>query len=144
MPVVIADVVDAPLDLNSHLEAVDDVRQGATVSFVGTVRNHDPQIDGEVTHLDYSAHPSAAATMMRIATDVAARLDVEGVARVAVTHRVGRLAVGDVAIIAAVSSPHRALAFELCGELVEEVKRSLPIWKQQHNTDGDDVWSGLA
>ena len=143
MPVVVADVVDAPLDLQAHLEAVEDARQGATASFVGTVRNHDPQIEGEVTYLDYSAHPSATATMARIAAEVSERLDAEGVARVAVTHRVGRLAVGDVAIVAAVSSPHRALAFELCSELVEEVKRSLPIWKRQHNTAGDDVWSGL-
>lgn len=143
MPVVIADVVDAPLDLTSHLEAVEDARQGATASFVGTVRNHDPQIEGEVSYLDYSAHPSATATMARIAAEVSERLDAVGVARIAVTHRVGRLAVGDIAIVAAVSSPHRALAFELCSELVEEVKRSLPIWKRQHNTAGDDVWSGL-
>ena len=144
MPVLIADVVDAPLDLQAHLDAVEDARQGATASVVGAVRNHDPQIDGEVTHLDYSAHPSASETMAHIASDVAARLDPDGVARIAVTHRVGRLGVGDIAIVAAVSSPHRALAFALCNELVEEVKRSLPIWKHQHNTDGDDVWSGLT
>lgn len=143
MPVVIADVVDVPLDLNTHLAAVEDARQGATATFVGRVRDHDPEVDGEVEYLDYSAHPSAAETIMRIAVDVAERLDPDGVARIAVTHRVGRLAVGDDAIIAAVSSPHRALAFSVCAELVEEVKRSLPVWKLQRNTEGDEVWSGL-
>lgn len=143
MPVVIADVVDTPLDLGAHLEAVADARQGATATFVGTVRDHDPEVEGTVTHLDYSAHPSARDVIRQIAERVSAEHDPDGVARVAVTHRIGRLAVGDDAIVAAVSSPHRALAFTLCAEVVEEVKRALPVWKLQHNTEGDEIWSGL-
>lgn len=144
MPVVIAEVVETPLDLQQHLAAVENPRQGATASFVGTVRNHDPEATGEVVQLDYSAHPSAADVIRTLAEQTAARLDPQGEALVAITHRIGRLSVGDVAIVAAVSSPHRALAFTLCAELVEEVKRSLPIWKLQRTTDGDEVWSGLA
>lgn len=75
MAVIIVEVVDSPLDLQSHLAAVDDARQGATATFIGTVRNHDREVSGEVAHLDYSAHPSAGATIRRIATDVAWRFD---------------------------------------------------------------------
>lgn len=144
MPVLHAGVVGTSLSLEEHLSMVDDARQGATATFIGTVRNHDPEVTGEVQYLDYSAHPSAADTLAQIAHQVSKKLDTAGESRIAITHRIGRLYVGDVAIIAAVSSPHRALAFELCAELVEEVKRSLPIWKMQRNVAGDDVWSGLS
>lgn len=69
--------------------------------------------------------------------------DPDGVARLAVTHRVGDLRVGEKAIIVAVSAPHRDLAFRVCEEVVEEIKRSLPIWKKQHNAGGETAWSGL-
>lgn len=68
----------------------------------------------------------------------------DGDPRVAVAHRVGHLVVGDLALVACVSSPHRALAFDVCAELVEAVKRELPIWKQQFEADGRHVWSNLG
>lgn len=144
MPVVRADVVDAPLDVETHLKTVDDPRQGAIASFVGRVRNHDREVAGVVSHLSYSAHPDAPQVIRQIAERVVARHDPHAEALVAVTHRVGELQVGDIAVVAAVSAPHRALAFELCEALIEEIKRSLPIWKKQFDTGGSSVWSGLS
>ena len=143
MPVLIAAVSEEPLDVAAHVRAVDDARQGACVTFVGTVRDHDPEADGEVVALDYTAHPTAPQTLCDVVAGVVERLDPEAQTRVAVTHRVGRVAVGESAIVAAVSSPHRALAFTVCGELVDRIKRDVPLWKQQHLRNGSTVWSGL-
>lgn len=144
MPVVLTQVTKAPLDLQAHLDAVEDPRQGAVTSFVGQVRNHDPEVTGQVVALSYSAHPDAARILQETAERVVSQHDSQDEALVAVSHRVGELAVGDAALVAAVSSPHRALAFAVCAELVEEIKRTLPVWKQQHGADGSDVWSGLT
>ena len=56
------------------------------------------------------------------------------------SHRVGKLAIGDVALACAVAADHRREAFETCSELVEEVKQLLPVWKHQSFADGDDEW----
>ncbi|WP_298462334.1 molybdenum cofactor biosynthesis protein MoaE [uncultured Cellulomonas sp.] len=133
-------VVDAPLDLAAHVAAVTGPRAGAVATFLGTVRDHDPSVEGEVVALDYSAHPDAEAVLGRIAGD-AARVD--GVLGVAVSHRVGVLPVGDVAIVAAVATAHRALAFDVCRDLVETVKAELPVWKREVLRDGSHVWVGL-
>ena len=94
--------------------------------------------------LDYTYHPDAPAIIGQIAQRAASRLDPSGETRVAVAHRVGHLEVGDLALVACVSSPHRQLAFALCEELVEDVKRELPIWKNQLEADGRRVWSNLG
>jgi molybdopterin synthase catalytic subunit len=132
---VIADVVDRPLDLAEHLAAVADPRAGATVSFLGVVRDED---DGRaVTLLEYHAHPTAAAVIAGIAAEYAA---LPGVLGIAVSHRVGALEVGDVALVAAISTAHRGEAFALCTRLVNEVKHRLPVWKRQEFADGTDEW----
>lgn len=131
----------APLDVAAHLAAVASPHAGAVASFVGVVRDHDPGADGPVVALEYSAHPDAAAVLGRLAAQVAAR---DGVLGLAVSHRVGRLAVGDVALVAAVSTAHRALAFDVCRELVERVKAELPVWKRQETADGSHTWVGLT
>lgn len=139
MTVVLATVTEEVLDVAAHLAAVEDARHGATATFIGTVRDHDPAVDGAVTRLDYSAHPDATAFLARIAADLD---DVD--TRIAVSHRIGALAVGDIAIIVAVATPHRAEAFERCRELVERVKHELPVWKRQHSADGEAHWVGIA
>jgi molybdopterin synthase catalytic subunit len=124
-----------PLDTALHEAAVDHPRAGARVVFCGVVREHD---DGrEVVELEYQGHPSADAVLRDIAGQFAAEPDVLAMA---VSHRVGLLAVGDVALVAAVATAHRREAFEVCGRLVDEVKRRLPIWKRQLFTDGSDEW----
>ncbi|MRG61152.1 molybdenum cofactor biosynthesis protein MoaE [Agromyces sp. CFH 90414] len=128
-----------PLDVAAHLDAVADPGAGAVATFVGVVRDHDPEASGTVVALEYLAHPDAG----RVLDELAGRFAADGV-RVAVSHRTGLLAVGDLALVCAVSTAHRAEAFEICRALVEAVKAELPVWKKQNTADGDAHWVGLA
>ncbi len=119
-----------------HLE---DPAAGATVVFEGVVRDHDG--GRGVTRLDYSAHPDAADVLAQVAAEAEGAV---GVRKVVVRHRVGTLAVGDLAFFAGVSGDHRAEVFAACAWLVDEVKRRLPVWKRQEFTDGSYEWVGCA
>jgi molybdopterin synthase catalytic subunit len=131
-----AEVVERPLSVDEHAELVGHVAAGAVVTFSGVVRNHDGGRD--VRELEYSGHPTAGRVIQEVADEVAARAD--GVRALAVSHRIGPLRIGDVALACAVAADHRQRAFEVCAELVDEVKRRLPIWKHQHFADGADEW----
>ncbi|UNX56433.1 molybdenum cofactor biosynthesis protein MoaE [Georgenia sp. TF02-10] len=120
-------------------EAVGDDAAGAVVTFGGVVRNHDG--GRAVSAIEYVAHPAAGQVVAQVAADLAVRFPVDAVA---VVHRVGTLAVGDVALAVAVSAAHRAEAFAAAAELVEEVKRRLPVWKRQVFPDGGHEWTGSA
>ncbi|GAB1688434.1 molybdenum cofactor biosynthesis protein MoaE [Krasilnikovia sp. M28-CT-15] len=133
--VTIVAVSDTDLDLAAHERAVADPRAGAVVSFQGVVRDHDH--GRGVTLLEYEGHPSAEAVLREVAAEVAAD---PAVYAVAVSHRIGTLRIGDVALVAAVSTAHRGAAFAACGRLVDEVKARLPIWKRQVFADGTDEW----
>ncbi len=128
------------LDVAEHAALVEQAAAGAVVTFAGVVRDHDG--GRSVRGLEYSAHPTAATIVAEVAADVAARA--QGVRAVAVSHRVGKLAIGDVALACAVAADHRREAFATCSELVEEIKRLLPVWKHQSFTDGDDEWVNSA
>ena len=134
--VAIVAISDEPLDVEAHERAVAHPAAGAVVVFRGVVRDHD-QGRG-VKELDYEGHPSAVDVLREVATEIIEREP--GVIAVAVSHRVGRLAIGDVAIVAAVSTAHRANAFAACARLVDEAKARLPIWKRQLFDDGSDEW----
>ncbi len=125
-----------PLDVAEHAALVGGPASGAVVTFAGVVRDHDH--GRSVTALDYEGHPSASAVVARVAADVVGRFP--GVRAVAVSHRVGPLAIGDVALACAVAAGHRGEAFDACAELVDEVKRELPVWKRQEFTDGSEEW----
>ena len=129
-----------PLDVAEHAALVDDPAAGAVVTFAGVVRDHDG--GRSVRGLEYSAHPTAGAVITQVATEVAARA--AGVRAVAVSHRIGALAVGEVALACAVAADHRQAAFATCAELVDEIKRALPVWKHQVFTDGSDEWVNSA
>lgn len=139
--VVLAELSDRALDVGAHLDAVRTSAVGAVASFVGTVRDHSPDAAGEVVELEYSAHPDAAAALAAITERVAAQFPQ---VRLAVSHRVGVLAVGDVAIVAAAADAHRGEAFDACRALVEAVKADLPVWKKQVLADGSHTWVGSA
>jgi molybdopterin synthase catalytic subunit len=124
-----------PLDVAAHERAVADPAAGAVVSFCGVVRDHDH--GRAVRELTYAGHPSAAAVLAEVAAEIAAD---PAVRAVAVSHRVGPLTIGDLAIVAAVSTAHRAAAFAACARLVDEAKKRLPIWKHQVFADGTDEW----
>lgn len=144
MGVVSTAVTDAPLDPAAHHALVEHPSAGAVASFTGVIRDHDPEAAGEVTAVEYSHHPDADAVLRRLVERVLGEVDPGGSARVAVSHRVGRLLVGDVALACSVSTPHRAEAFALCSAIVEAIKAELPIWKRQHEADGRAVWSRLG
>lgn len=117
--------------------AVTDPRCGAVVTFDGVVRDHD---EGRgVTQLDYTAHPSAGAEMVAAAEEVAER---HPECLIAAVHRYGPLEIGETALACAVSAPHRKEAFAACDDLVDTIKRRLPIWKHQRFSDGTEEWVG--
>lgn len=124
-----------PLLIAEHEAAVADARAGAVVSFAGVVRDHDH--GRGVVRLEYEAHPSASDVLRAVAEEIAADPDVIAIA---VSHRVGPLEVGDIALAAAVSTAHRAAAFAACARLVDRVKEKLPVWKHQIFADGTDEW----
>jgi molybdopterin synthase catalytic subunit len=132
---LLARVTEEPLSVAEHEAAVADKAAGAVVSFAGVVRDHDG--GRSVTELEYVGHPTAPELIAEIAAEFAARPEVQSVA---VSHRVGLLAIGDVALACAVSAAHRGQAFAACAELVDEVKARLPIWKRQVFTDGAEEW----
>lgn len=134
----LADIRDRALSADELLAAVADPRAGGSALFVGTVRNHDG--GREVTELQYEAHPDAVQEMHRVASAVADRPEVIAVAAV---HRVGPLAIGDIAVVVAVSCGHRHEAFAAGKELIDEVKAKVPIWKRQVFAGGDVEWVGL-
>jgi len=133
--IALVSVGEQPLLIADHEAAVVDPRAGAVVSFAGVVRDHDH--GRGVVRLEYEGHPSALDVLRAVAEEIAADPDVIAIA---VSHRVGPLDVGDVALAAAVSTAHRAAAFAACARLVDRVKEKLPIWKHQIFADGTDEW----
>ena len=129
-------VTEEPLDVEEHARMVSRSSAGAVVSFSGLVRDHDG--GRGVRALEYTSHPNAADVIARVAAQVAATHS--QVYALAVSHRIGSLAIGDSAIVCAVSAAHRAEAFAACEALVDEVKLQLPIWKRQDLSDGSEEW----
>ncbi|MEO6828067.1 MAG: molybdenum cofactor biosynthesis protein MoaE [Microbacteriaceae bacterium] len=133
--VVFARISDEPVGSGDCAKAVESDAAGAVVDFAGVVRNHDEGRD--VRALRYSAHPSAQAEIERLAAEVAAQFPQ---VTIAVVHRTGDLAIGDIALGCAVASAHRGEAFAACSLLVDTLKKNLPIWKRQVFADGTDEW----
>ncbi|MFE2442057.1 molybdenum cofactor biosynthesis protein MoaE [Streptomyces melanosporofaciens] len=136
-PIRLLAVRDTPLSVDEVFGAVGDAAAGGTALFVGTVRNHDA--GAEVGALGYSAHPTAEAELRRVAEKVVADFPVRALAAV---HRVGDLVIGDLAVVVAVSCPHRAEAFAACRRLIDDLKSEVPIWKHQSFADGTEEWVG--
>jgi molybdopterin synthase catalytic subunit len=130
---------DGPLSVDEVRAAVADQAAGGIALFIGAVRDHDHS--RSVTALSYSAHPSAAAELAKVAEKVAAS---HPILALAVAHRTGDLQIGDLAIVAAVAAEHRDAAFAACKQLVDDLKATVPIWKHQFFTGGDSEWVGSA
>ena len=131
---------DTALSVDEVRNAIADPAAGDEVLFIGNVRNTDA--DKGVSGLAYSAHPSAEAELRRVTEEMVTKFpDVIGVAAV---HRVGDLAVGDLAVVVGVSCAHRAEAFHACHALIDELKATVPVWKHQRFADGTDEWVGSA
>ncbi len=135
----LAEVRDTALSVDEVRGAVMDPAAGGIALFAGAVRDHD---DGKpVTALSYSAHPSAAAQLRKVAEAIAGKYDVSAIAAV---HRTGDLAIGDLAVVVAVSSAHRATAFDACRALIDDIKQTVPIWKHQQFEGGASEWVNSA
>ena len=132
-------VVGEPLSPDAIAAEVDDPGAGGIVIFSGVVRN---ETGGRpVKFLEYEAHaPMAEAKMREIGETARARW--QGVKRVAILHRVGRLEIGESSVLIAVSAAHRQDAFEACQYAIDTLKRTVPVWKKEHFEDGE-VWVGL-
>ena len=115
---------------------------GGVVSFRGVVRDHAEGRAG-VTQLEYEAYETPA--MERLAVVAAeARVRWPGIGRIALLHRVGRLAVGEAAVTVAVSAPHRAEAFDAAEWAIDTLKETVPIWKREHWADGSAWGTGAT
>lgn len=128
---------ESPLSVGEVLEAVADPAAGGTAVFVGSVRDEDG--GRPVARLAYSAHPGAADQLARVAAESART---PGVVAVAAVHRLGDLAVGDLAVVVAVACGHRGPAFDVGRALIDAVKHEVPIWKHQTFADGSEEWVG--
>lgn len=133
----LVDLRTTPLQVDEVIAAVSDEAAGGLALFVGTVRDHDG--GKAVVRLGYSSHPQALTRLRKVCEDVAAK---HPTVTMAAVHRLGNLVVGDLAVVAAVSSAHRGEAFDACRELVDTLKSTVPIWKHQEFADGSDEWVG--
>jgi molybdopterin synthase catalytic subunit len=131
-----ASIGPEPIDPAAVLARVGSREDGATLLFLGVVRDH---ADGRaVSGMRYDAYAEMAEPVLEeIAREAAERL---GTDRLAVVHRYGELDVGEVSVAIAASSPHRAEAFDASRYVIEEIKKRLPVWKKEHYVDGSAAW----
>ena len=129
-------MTDQPIAVEAFLKEKPSASCGASVHFIGTVRNH--QEGRSVRKLYYECYKSMADKQIAAIIDRAKHT--YGVNRIRVSHRVGWLEVGDVAIVIEVSSPHREEAFTACRAVIEEIKKKVPIWKKEVYEDGTSEW----
>jgi len=131
------DVVTECIDTDAVIAAVADPGTGATVTFVGTTRDHNE--GRRVMRLEYEAYPAMAlAEMRRIGDTIRARWPVH---RVAIVHRIGVVPLGEASVVIAVSAAHRHAAFDACHYAIDRLKEVVPIWKKEH-FEGGEVWIG--
>lgn len=130
-------VTTAPLQPDNYAELVRTGSSGAVVTFIGTTRNEN---DGRtVTLLEYEGYrPMADKMLAKVADEMAERWELGGVA---IGHRLGPVDVGEISLVVAASSPHRAAALEAVGYAVDRIKQIVPIWKKEH-FEGGEVWIG--
>jgi len=125
----------APLSVDDAIAACRDSRWGGIVVFLGTVR--DASRGKRVSHLEYEAYPEMAEAKMR---EIASALEKKHApCRLVLHHRVGDLAIGEIAVIIGAGAPHRDAAFAAAREAIDELKTVVPIWKKEHGEDGA-VW----
>jgi molybdopterin synthase catalytic subunit len=131
------ELLHGPLSPDRCLEAVRLPGSGGIVSFVGSVR--DVSEGKQVRFLEYEAYePMAIAKLEQVVAEARARWPVNAVA---IQHRLGRLEIGEDAVVIAVSCPHRAEAFAACHYLIDRLKEIVPIWKKEYG-EGGEVWVG--
>jgi molybdopterin synthase catalytic subunit len=130
------EITEAPIDHAALTDRVRSNQAGAVCTFLGTVR----EMTGgrQTVLLEYEAYPEMAAKKLAELEDQArARWPILDVA---IVHRVGRLDLGEISVVVAVSCPHRNEAFEACRWLIDTLKEVVPIWKRESWADGTEEW----
>lgn len=133
-------IIGEPIDVAALRETLMDPGCGGYAAFEGWVRDHHE--GRRVRGLEYEAYESLATEEGRRILDEARERF--GVKRAACVHRVGTLAIGDLAVWVGVSSPHRDEAFLACRYIIDELKARLPIWKKEHYVEGESAWVDCA
>ena len=129
-------IVDRPIDVRALMSEVANVRHGATILFVGTVR--DTNDGSPVSGLDYTSYTGMAEQeLAAIVLEACERWDTSDIV---VEHRIGSLELGEASVAIAVAHPHRAEAYEASRYVIEELKKRLPVWKREHYVDGRSEW----
>lgn len=131
-----SEVTADPIDTAELLTRVGDPQDGAVALFLGIVRNHNES--RPVTGMDYEGYAEMARE--QLSTIVREAAERAGSDRIAAVHRLGTLAVGEVSVAIAASTPHRAEAFDAARYVIEEVKKRLPVWKREHYLDSGAEW----
>lgn len=148
-PRISVKIQEGPVDVIDELQLGAHPDLGALSVFVGQVRDHDPEAgETPVVGIDYVAHPEAEKILeeeiSNLAREAWAGHAVEGgTPFVTVVHRVGKLSVGDIAMLVISGGAHRQPGMSLTPKVVERVKEILPVWKKQGLSDGTDKWSNL-
>ena len=131
-----AQITDQPIDPCAVLKLVGSDQDGAALLFVGNVRRTN---DGRpVRGMRYDAYREMAERVL--GEIIAEAVSLAGDARIFVVHRIGELNVGETSVAIAVSTPHRAEAFSAARHIIEEIKKRLPVWKQEHYVSGEREW----
>jgi len=133
------ELTDRTLSLDRCIAAVRDEGMGGIATFTGMVRLHSRGTT--IDHLEYEAYAPMAIKVMRDLCDEI-EAEIAGV-RLAVEHRIGRLGIGDIAVVIAAAAPHRAEAFTACRAMIDRLKDRVPIWKKEVGVDGAQ-WVGLG
>ena len=131
------EIVSHPIEAAAVTAAVADTGTGATVTFIGTTRDHN---DGRrVTRLEYEAYPDMAIAEMRKIGETAQQR--WSITRIGIVHRIGVVPVGEASVVIAVSAGHRRAAFDACHFAIDRLKEVVPIWKKEH-FEGGEIWIG--
>lgn len=129
-------ITSDPIESRAVTESVYHAHDGAVVSFEGIVRNH---AEGRsVAYLEYEAYPEMAVAQMQVI--VQELKEKWGIEHVSMVHRIGRLEIGDLAVVVAVGSPHRKEAFEACHYAMNRLKETVPIWKKEFYHTYEPEW----
>lgn len=130
------EIVTSPFDLQKIILAISKPEHGAIDTFIGAVRNnHQGRI---VSGITYDLHPALCLkTLDKIGNDAFLKWPE---INIYIGHYHGYLSVGGISIVIAVSSPHRHESFETCRHLIEEIKKTAPVWKNEHYSEGDSCW----
>lgn len=141
-PIIVTGLQEPPFDIAATLSAVSAASVGGTATFVGTVRDHAPDLD-DIVELEYSAYTEMAE---KVLDDLARAVadDHPTVSGIALLHAVGRLPVGAQTVLIVCAAAHRQAAFDACRDALERVKAHLPIWKREITADGAHRWVGLT